>query len=371
MSSKAKAKGISTSSFLDLKAELSKQEGEFARNKAAGKSSYLVGGVKRPDKKPTVWARQNKGVNDRASRDSQLEAIARPTLESARAALERKAKIYDKLKKGQTGGLSDKQYDALLVDFDYKHSDRYESDSDDVDESLVVPKPSDADVSSLHAYEDEFGRMRSARRSEVPRNLAPTATESYDSDEYVLSFRPYRIVRNPVGHFPVYQPTAERVAEIEKTHAEENNPLGVHYDASGENRAKGAGFYQFSADEETRKAQMEELKAARGETQQTRKETGAVDALPGEAEGMQDASSGTRSRAMEKRKREIEDRRKLLDAKRRKVAGTQNMSPAAPVADPFAALEGGSHKAKGKAPSTEADKFLAELENDFLGSKRK
>lgn len=47
---KAKAKGISASSFLDLKAELSKQEDEFARNKAAGKSSYVVGGVKRPNK---------------------------------------------------------------------------------------------------------------------------------------------------------------------------------------------------------------------------------------------------------------------------------------------------------------------------------
>lgn len=33
-----------------------------------------------------------------------------------RAALERKAKIYDKLKKGKTGGLTDAQYDALLVD---------------------------------------------------------------------------------------------------------------------------------------------------------------------------------------------------------------------------------------------------------------
>jgi hypothetical protein len=47
---KAKAKGISASSFLDLKAELSKQEDEFTRNKAAGKSNYIVGGVKRPDK---------------------------------------------------------------------------------------------------------------------------------------------------------------------------------------------------------------------------------------------------------------------------------------------------------------------------------
>lgn len=33
-----------------------------------------------------------------------------------RAALEKKAKLYDKLRKGKTGGLTDKQYDSLLVD---------------------------------------------------------------------------------------------------------------------------------------------------------------------------------------------------------------------------------------------------------------
>jgi len=135
MAPKSKAKGLSASSFFDLKAEISKQEEEFTKGKAAGKANYIVGGVRRPDKvnwgllrdssrvitnsvsqKPTIWARQNKGLQSRASRDIELEAISKPTLESARSALERKAKIYEKLRKGKTGGLSDKQYDALLVD---------------------------------------------------------------------------------------------------------------------------------------------------------------------------------------------------------------------------------------------------------------
>ncbi|KAF7327621.1 hypothetical protein MKEN_00341400 [Mycena kentingensis (nom. inval.)] len=372
MSAKAKAKGVSASSFLDLKAELSKQEGQFARNKAAGNSGYVVGGVKRPDKKPTVWARQNKGVKARASRDVELEAISKPTLESARAALERKAKIYDKLKKGQTGGLSDKQYESLLVDFDSKPSDHYESDSDDVDESLVVPKAPDDDDDPIVEYQDEFGRMRTARRSEVPRDIVPIGEEEHDSDEDL-------VIHNPVGHFPVYQPSAERVAQIEKEHAEANNPLGAHYDATGENRAKGAGFYQFSNDEETRKAQMEELRAAREETLKTRAEAGAVDVVPGSVEGMQDAGPSVHSRAMDKRKREIEERRKLLAAKRRKVANDEapSVSPALPpppppvhASDPFAALEMGSNKGKGKAPSTEADNFLGELEQDLLRKRK-
>lgn len=35
-------------------------------------------------------------------------------------------------------------------------------------------------------YEDEFGRIRTARRSEVPRELAPASgDEEFDDDEYV------------------------------------------------------------------------------------------------------------------------------------------------------------------------------------------
>lgn len=73
--------------------------------------------------------------------------------------------MYEKLRKGKSGGLSEKQYEALLVDvrlflpsralsmldnpcwmqFDQKAMDHYESDSDDVDESLTVPKPVEDD----------------------------------------------------------------------------------------------------------------------------------------------------------------------------------------------------------------------------------
>jgi hypothetical protein len=45
-----------------------------------------------------------------------VDEISKPTLESARAKLERKSKIYEKLSKGKSGGLSDKQYESLLVD---------------------------------------------------------------------------------------------------------------------------------------------------------------------------------------------------------------------------------------------------------------
>ena len=52
----------------------------------------------------------------RAARDMAMEEASKQTAEAARSILERKAQIYDKLRKGKSGGLNDAQYDALLVD---------------------------------------------------------------------------------------------------------------------------------------------------------------------------------------------------------------------------------------------------------------
>ncbi|KIP05024.1 hypothetical protein PHLGIDRAFT_74899 [Phlebiopsis gigantea 11061_1 CR5-6] len=374
---KARAAGVSASSFLDLKAELAKKEEQFAKDKAAGKSTSVAGGTKRPDKKPTIWAKPNKGVKNRAARDIELEEISKPTLDAARAVLERKAQVYEKLRKGKSGGLNDKQYDSLLVDFDSKPIDAYESDSDDVDESLTVPKPSNEEDDPIIEYEDEFGRARTGRRSEVPRHLLPQEeAEPEELDPFVIC------------------------ASL----AEENNPLNIHYDASKEVRAKGAGFYQFSGDAETRRSQMEELKNARDETGKTRQELGAVDLRPGEMEGMATDAVPQKSRALEKRKRELEERRRLLEAKRRKKdpgSGTPEPIDEIPVfsmppdppqgqpehppdhsphntsqepADPFAVLEvkASSRSGKGKQttrPINDADAFLASLEQDMLGKR--
>lgn len=218
---------------------------------------------------------------------------------------------------------------------------------------------------------------------------------------------------NPVNHFPTYQPTEEKIQEIQTSLLEENNPLNIHYDASGENRAKGAGFYQFSGDEEMRRKQMEELRKAREETEKARQETEAVDVRPGEVEGLTSTEGQAaavipqKSRALEKRKREIEERRKLLEAKRQKKNPSSNMPelsgeyktpvfampsdedegdhsppekpmPKAPEEslDPFAALGVRSRadkKGKGKQPARtveDADAFLASLEQDIMAKRK-
>jgi hypothetical protein len=139
---KAKAAGVSSGSFLELQAQVAKRKEAFIKDKAAGNVTAIVGGNKNGKvrktthfypfafscmtisvgtQKPNKWALPNKGVEGRAARDLEQEVLERRTVESARAALERKAKIYEKLKKGQSGGLSEVQYDALLVDVSFSH----------------------------------------------------------------------------------------------------------------------------------------------------------------------------------------------------------------------------------------------------------
>ncbi|KAG8763657.1 hypothetical protein FRC11_014634 [Ceratobasidium sp. 423] len=181
----SKKQTVNATSFFDLKAELAKHEDAFAKSKLSGKGKAepIVGGGQRPDKKKPTWARENKGVRDRARRDAELDRISQPTLESARAKLERKAKLYDQLQKGQGAGLSEKQRESLLFDFDSRDSgnDTDSSGDRDRDESLVVPGHEEDDP--IIEYEDEFGRIRTARRSEVPRDRLPENTNPYARSE--------------------------------------------------------------------------------------------------------------------------------------------------------------------------------------------
>lgn len=174
---------------------------------------------------------------------------------------------------------------------------------------------------------DEFGRTRQVRRSEVPRDyLARKDKPEFDDDESVsmvmkrglrLNLHSPKVLRGPrISHFPVYQPSAERVAKIMEDAMED--PLTKHYDATNENRAKGAGFYQFSADEETRQRQMEELLRMRAETTEVRAERGTADQVQTQDPGVPEAEETVLSKATAKRKRDLEERRAQVLAKRRK-----------------------------------------------------
>ncbi|KAF9056721.1 hypothetical protein BDP27DRAFT_1395015 [Rhodocollybia butyracea] len=382
-SKKSKAKGISESSWLDLKANLDKHAEQATLDRATGKSRPTIDGIERPlnDKKKSQWLRQNKGVKDRAARDV-FEDLDPSVTEANRNIMKKKARQYRKLMQGKHGGINEQQRAELLVDFESKGIS-WESDSEDEDESLTVPVPPPNDEDDpIIEYVDELGRTRTSRRSEVPLEFL-TKLEEQEEEEGVI-----RDMYDLQNHFPTYVPDADRQAKIIEQHSEENKPIETHYNPLGENRARGAASYNFSKDEESRRKEREGIDSLRDETLAQRQAAGAVDLRVGESEGMQAPETSAKSRALEKRKREREERMKKVEAQRKKAkvveeslphesatSSVTNTPPAifaqpAAVVDPFAALEATTSKSGGPQ-SNQVDDFLASLGNELSNNKRR
>lgn len=172
--------------------------------------------------------------------------------ESASArTLTHKAARYDKLAQGY--GLADDG----LVDWDAK-----------VPESPTTPSPPPTDADDLVEYTDEFGRTRTARASDVPRDLLRESDETPEDDGAVYG---------PATSFPVYR---REVPQLDTRIA--HRPEAVHFDANWEVRDRGAAFYRFSHDAATREAQQAELQARRAETvAQRSKPTHTTAPVPG------------------------------------------------------------------------------------------
>jgi hypothetical protein len=219
-----------------------------------------------------VWARQNKGIAQRASNDKKVyeEDIGGPTLEASRAALQRKAKLYEEMRKRRRYNDSDED-ENQLIDFD----SRPYSDSDGEGHDDEKSDPDDPWVD----YEDEFGRTRTVRQSQLPRPRS--------SSPQVTSEQAY----------PVYTKEDHQSRKREASEERETQ----RYDAEREIRTKGVGFYTFSKDEEERKTQMAELKRLREQTETARAHTMSV--------------SAKRKQALERNAAKINARRLLLQQK--------------------------------------------------------
>lgn len=110
---------VSATTAIDLKAELAHHLEQFEKvRSSAGKQVT----ARKPDKKPTVWTRQNKGIDARNERDKkqQLEAVEGNTLVRSREQLEKKAKIYEALRTGKYKDSIDDE-NGPLIDFDRKY----------------------------------------------------------------------------------------------------------------------------------------------------------------------------------------------------------------------------------------------------------
>lgn len=239
--SKKKVYDLNASSGLGLDIELSK----LKEKRKKEKNTYEQTGVK-TSRKPldkNIWNQRNKGLEKRSKFD-QSEGRVTSTLEEQDAiiesqkSLEKKSKIYENFLK--EGAEFDEMDENQLIDFEQK---RWEQPNPTiVDESFI----SDPWVE----YEDDFGRTRTIRQSELRLIQATEDRASPDlpSDE---------IIRQQ-----------ERFEWERKRKEEAKGPL--FYDADKEHRTRGVGFYKFSGREEERREQMEQLKKIREETDKRR-----------------------------------------------------------------------------------------------------
>ncbi|KAJ5135578.1 Protein of unknown function DUF4078 [Penicillium bovifimosum] len=250
-------------------------------------------GRQRPSKhpKPDIFSKHNKGAQKRAATDltddsratkqvhlssQDIGSIDANTLGRSRRRMEEKVRIYEDMKKGlHLAGDSDdddiptdpnsqeaylvrlrrKEKDAL-VDFDLKHTEEQHIGDDEDDDSA-----------SIVSYEDEFGRSRRGTRAEAREAARAKDEEAGGGQERWRPARPDNLIYGEAIQTEAFNPEANIAAQMTKLAARRDRsptpPENKHYDAAGEVRNRGTGFYTFSTNEDERKKQMEELEAAR------------------------------------------------------------------------------------------------------------
>ncbi|KAG0333707.1 hypothetical protein BG004_000728 [Podila humilis] len=120
-------------------------------------------------------------------------------------------------------------------------------------------------------HEDEFGRSRLVRQSEIPKKRQ----EEKDENEY--EHRPLNLgIHDPVNPFPVFMNQQQRSHDGGSRNSHHEGEYiregGRFYDDTLERRARGAAFYTFSQDATERERQMKELLERRAETERRQEE---------------------------------------------------------------------------------------------------
>ncbi|KAG9061613.1 hypothetical protein KI688_007193 [Linnemannia hyalina] len=252
-----------SASLIALAAEVAKHDEKFQRVKG------VKGSIKVPRsvKKPTVWQRQNTGLSGRSKRHDTSTAFPDQLDEaqSARkAALERKAKMYEMLKRDGGEGIPDNLREELLVEFDDPRRGRSLGGTCGrvwaIETSTTIRDPTTSTFQEL---------------SRLSRNQ-----DAIDKEEWIKDATG-EMTRGAARRRPGYS-QANKVR---------------HYDNTAERRARGVGFYAFSQDEEERARQMRELLEMRNQTETSRSKHRTL---------------------KDKRREEIEARKVLIQQKRLK-----------------------------------------------------
>ncbi|XP_003409786.1 coiled-coil domain-containing protein 174 [Loxodonta africana] len=282
MDRRKKPLDVTTSSLVDLKAELFRKQEEFKQEKLL-KDAGVSGKPKTAHKKPSIWSKQNAGVSHRAEKDAEQKIEEQKTLDKAREKLEEKARLYEKMTKGDF--IDEEVEEMYLVDFTQKIIDkRREMDAlganrdsrkaeerEDEEERLSerdIPPPQDPSEEWVD-YVDSLGRSRRCMKKDLPGLL--------EMDKNLQG----RLFISPANEKTLLSEDMRKELQRQQWEEEEREalkrPMGpIHYEDIRENEARqlGVGYFAFARDKELRNKQMKTLEMLREQTtdQRTKRE---------------------------------------------------------------------------------------------------
>ncbi|XP_054243284.1 coiled-coil domain-containing protein 174 isoform X1 [Indicator indicator] len=281
MDRRKKPLDVAASSLVDLKAELFRKQEEFKKEKLL-KDSGIFAKPKTSNKKPSVWNKQNTGVANRAEKDVEQKAEEENMLDKSRKKLEEKAKLYEKMTKGDFP--DEETEDLYLVDFTQKIIDKQhevqelyqseaarktlekETDDEETQPEMEIPPPEDPDEEWVD-YVDFLGRSRRCMKKDLP-SLLKMDRELQGKSQV------------PDGNTLLSE---DMIRELQRQQWEKEEeealrkPMGpIHYEDIRENEARqlGVGYFAFSRDKELRNKQRATLDMLREQTldQRTKRE---------------------------------------------------------------------------------------------------
>ncbi|NXX39562.1 CC174 protein, partial [Tricholaema leucomelas] len=281
MDRRKKPLDVAASSLVDLKAELFRKQEEFKKEKLL-KDSGIFAKPKTSIKKPSVWNKQNTGVANRAEKDVEQKAEEENMLDKSRKKLEEKAKLYEKMTKGDFP--DEETEDLYLVDFTQKIIDKQhevqelyqseaarktsekETDDEETQPEMEIPPPEDPDEEWVD-YVDFLGRSRRCMKKDLP-SLLKMDRELQGKSQV------------PDGNTLLSE---DMIRELQRQQWEKEEeealrkPMGpIHYEDIRENEARqlGVGYFAFSRDKELRNKQRATLDMLREQTldQRTKRE---------------------------------------------------------------------------------------------------
>ncbi|KAM6301177.1 coiled-coil domain-containing protein 174 [Aegotheles albertisi] len=281
MDRRKKPLDVAASSLVDLKAELFRKQEAFKKEKLL-KDAGIFTKPKPSNKKPSIWNRQNTGVANRAEKDVEQKAEEEHILDKSRKKLEEKAKLYEKMTKGDFP--DEETEDLYLVDFTQKIIDKQhevqelyqseaarktlekETDDEEALPETEIPPPEDPDEEWVD-YVDFLGRSRRCMKKDLPSLL------KMDQE---LQGKSQGLDGNTLLSEDMRRELQRQQWEKEEEEAL-RKPMGpIHYEDIRENEARqlGVGYFAFSRDKELRHKQRATLDMLREQTldQRTKRE---------------------------------------------------------------------------------------------------